>query len=74
MSRIHNHIEALGRMQGDSLYWRYTLALLLMDKTSQAAIQVPTENYKEIGALREVHLALDKQLEGILREEQKYLH
>ncbi|KAJ4373319.1 hypothetical protein N0V83_003613 [Neocucurbitaria cava] len=76
MSRIHDHIEALGWMQGKSLYWRYTLALLLMHQTSYWVIQLsiyPDENREEIAALKEVNLALDKQLEGILREGQKYL-
>ncbi|KAF1943925.1 hypothetical protein EJ02DRAFT_432874 [Clathrospora elynae] len=69
MRRIHNHIEALGRMQGESLYWRYTLALQMTKALGYFMANLeynftPLEKTK----LEQAALVLDGQLERIFKE------
>ncbi len=73
---IYEYIKAIGRLEGESLYWRYTLATLLISKIN--LLFIDSEDW-EITSQYESQMIdkatnnLDEQFEGILREEQERL-
>lgn len=78
---IYSAIERLGRRHGESLFYRYTLASLLIRTAHKAFISTdvrlngqPHQEWDELedeSELRQVVRTLDKQFRGVLEEGQE---
>lgn len=70
---IYSAIERLGRRHGESLFYRYTLASLLIRTAHKAFIStdVRCDELEDESELRQAVRTLDKQFRGLLEEGQR---